>query len=61
MVDLADKGLIFQEGYRGKQLHHLIYKRKVNKVEDFSNCEQILTKFYVFFEYFVFLDSFAND
>lgn len=39
MVDLADKGLIFQEGYRGKQLHHLIYKRKVNKVEDFSNCE----------------------
>ncbi|ESQ52648.1 hypothetical protein EUTSA_v10016689mg [Eutrema salsugineum] len=26
-----------QEGYRGKQLHHLIYKRKVKEVEDFSN------------------------
>ncbi|CAI0411302.1 unnamed protein product [Linum tenue] len=25
-----------QEGYRGKQLHHLIYKRKVKEVDDFS-------------------------
>ncbi|CAH8265325.1 unnamed protein product [Arabidopsis lyrata] len=33
-----------QEGYRGKQLHHLIYKRKVNKVEDFSNLPQTFRK-----------------
>ncbi|XP_010534502.1 PREDICTED: uncharacterized protein LOC104810032 [Tarenaya hassleriana] len=26
-----------QESYRGKQLHHLIYKRKVKEIEDFSN------------------------
>ncbi|CAN1798204.1 Probable dual-specificity RNA methyltransferase RlmN [Linum perenne] len=29
-----------QEGYRGKQLHHLIYKRKVKEVEDFINLPQ---------------------
>ncbi|CAH8364154.1 unnamed protein product [Eruca vesicaria subsp. sativa] len=29
-----------QEGYRGKQLHHLIYKRKAKQVEDFSNLPQ---------------------
>ncbi|KAF2544256.1 hypothetical protein F2Q68_00029707 [Brassica cretica] len=26
------------EVYRGKQLHHLVYKRKAKQVEDFSNC-----------------------
>ncbi|XP_010505646.1 PREDICTED: uncharacterized protein LOC104782422 [Camelina sativa] len=33
-----------QEGYRGKQLHHLIYKRKASKVEDFSNLPQTFRK-----------------
>ncbi|XP_041012580.1 probable dual-specificity RNA methyltransferase RlmN isoform X2 [Juglans microcarpa x Juglans regia] len=26
-----------QQSYRGKQLHHLIYKRKVKEIEDFSH------------------------
>ncbi|XP_031259596.1 uncharacterized protein LOC116117723 isoform X2 [Pistacia vera] len=29
-----------QQSYRGKQLHHLIYKRKINKIEDFSQLPQ---------------------
>ncbi|CAG7874153.1 unnamed protein product [Brassica rapa] len=33
-----------QEGYRGKQLHHLIYKRKAKQVEDFSNLPQTFRK-----------------
>lgn len=33
----ADLG---QEKYRGKQLHHLLYKRKVKDIEDFSNLPQ---------------------
>ncbi|CAN6913734.1 unnamed protein product [Brassica oleracea] len=33
---------ILQEVYRGKQLHHLVYKRKAKQVEDFSNCEQMI-------------------
>ncbi|CAN8287162.1 unnamed protein product [Cochlearia groenlandica] len=33
-----------QEGYRGKQLHHLIYKRKVKEVDDFSNLPQTFRK-----------------
>ncbi|CAH2058707.1 unnamed protein product [Thlaspi arvense] len=33
-----------QEGYRGKQLHHLIYKRKVKEVEDFSTLPQTFRK-----------------
>ncbi|CAN6894169.1 unnamed protein product [Brassica oleracea] len=33
---------ILQVVYRGKQLHHLVYKRKAKQVEDFSNCEQMI-------------------
>ncbi|KAG6671150.1 hypothetical protein I3843_01G279200 [Carya illinoinensis] len=29
-----------QQSYRGKQLHHLIYKRKVKEIEDFSQLPQ---------------------
>ncbi|XP_059457071.1 uncharacterized protein LOC132186958 [Corylus avellana] len=29
-----------QEKYRGKQLHHLIYKRKVKEIQDFSHLPQ---------------------
>ncbi|GAB2288742.1 hypothetical protein Dimus_023058 [Dionaea muscipula] len=28
-----------QERYRGKQLHHLLYKRKVKDFQDFTYCE----------------------
>ena len=28
----------YQQSYRGKQLHHLIYKRKIREIEDFSHC-----------------------
>ncbi|KAL0720737.1 hypothetical protein Bca4012_035336 [Brassica carinata] len=36
--------MMLQEGYRGKQLHHLIYKRKAKQVEDFSNLPQTFRK-----------------
>ncbi|KAJ7960126.1 Ribosomal RNA large subunit methyltransferase [Quillaja saponaria] len=29
-----------QQSYRGKQLHHLIYKRKVREIQDFSHLPQ---------------------
>ncbi|KAF3533250.1 hypothetical protein DY000_02037779 [Brassica cretica] len=37
-VTLVLCGGLLQEVYRGKQLHHLVYKRKAKQVEDFSNC-----------------------
>lgn len=33
-------GIMFQQSFRGKQLHHLIYKRKVKEIQDFSQCEK---------------------
>ncbi|WZZ79122.1 hypothetical protein YC2023_099694 [Brassica napus] len=37
-VTLVLCGGLLQVVYRGKQLHHLVYKRKAKQVEDFSNC-----------------------
>lgn len=31
--------ILWQDKYRGKQLHHLLYKRKVNDIQDFSQGE----------------------
>ncbi|PSR93108.1 Dual-specificity RNA methyltransferase [Actinidia chinensis var. chinensis] len=33
-----------QESYRGKQLHHLLYKRKAKGIQDFSNLPQAFRK-----------------
>ncbi|XP_057487467.1 uncharacterized protein LOC130773545, partial [Actinidia eriantha] len=33
-----------QESYRGKQLHHLLYKRKAKAIQDFSNLPQAFRK-----------------
>ena len=41
-VTLVLCGGLLQVVYRGKQLHHLVYKRKAKQVEDFSNCEQMI-------------------
>nr|VDD05241.1 unnamed protein product [Brassica oleracea] len=43
-IKLGQGEIVLQEGYRGKQLHHLIYKRKAKQVEDFSNLPQTFRK-----------------
>uniref|UniRef100_A0A803R1T2 Radical SAM core domain-containing protein n=1 Tax=Cannabis sativa TaxID=3483 RepID=A0A803R1T2_CANSA len=44
-ADLQQVALDFgQQGYRGKQLHHLIYQRKIRQVEDFSQLPQAFRK-----------------
>ncbi|KAH9624194.1 hypothetical protein KSS87_008271 [Heliosperma pusillum] len=39
--DLQQLAIDFgQQGYRGKQLHHLLYKRKVKEIEEFTHLPQ---------------------
>ena len=52
-----------KQSYRGKQLHHLIYQRKVKDIQDFSQCEYSVSSSYLcqFGEYLVayMLDPFV--
>ena len=46
-----------QQSYRGKQIHHLLYQRKIRDIHDFVQCE-LFSCCCVWFVIFVELERF---
>lgn len=49
-----------QQSYRGKQLHQLLYKRKVKQIQDFTHCQYFLSSFSIFWFFLCFFLHFIR-